>query len=116
MGIFQRKKEKKLLKNSKNKEIQILFVTYGRGAYGLNFQNCQNIIFRDQTWDYAQREQAENRIYRFGQDKDVHYYDMIAEIGLEKNNKKESRKKIGLLNEVKKEITKRGLKDWLKDM
>lgn len=30
--------------------------------------------------------------------------------------KKNQGKKIGLLNEVKKEITKRGLKDWLKDM
>ena len=116
IGDISEKKRKEIIEKFKNKEIQILFVTYGCGAYGLNFQNCQNIIFRDQTWDYAQREQAENRIYRFGQDKDVHYYDMIAEIGLEKIIKKNQGKKIGLLNEVKKEITKRGLKDWLKDM
>ena len=105
-----------IIENFQNNKFKTLYITYGCGAFGLNFQNCNNIIFRDHTWDYAQREQAEARIYRIGQKNDVKYYDMVADIGLEKMIRKNQVKKSDLLIEIKKEIEQRGLKDWLKDM
>lgn len=105
-----------IIEDFQNNKFKTLYITYGCGAFGLNFQNCNNIIFRDHTWDYAQREQAEARIYRIGQKNDVKYYDMAADIGLEKMIRKNQVKKSDLLIEIKKEIEQRGLKDWLKDM
>lgn len=105
-----------IIEDFQNNKFKTLYITYGCGAFGLNFQNCNNIIFRDHTWDYAQREQAEARIYRIGQKNDVKYYDMAADIGLEKMIRKNQVKKSDLLIEIKKEIEQGGLKDWLKDM
>lgn len=105
-----------IIEDFQNNKFKTLYITYGCGAFGLNFQNCNNIIFRDHTWDYAQREQAEARIYRIGQKNDVKYYDMVADIGLEKMIRKNQVKKSDLLIEIKKEIEQGGLKDWLKDM
>lgn len=55
-------------------------------------------------------------VYRKGQKNDVKYYDMAADIGLEKMIRKNQVKKSDLLIEIKKEIEQRGLKDWLKDI
>lgn len=53
-------------------------------SYGLNLQDFNTIIFWDKTWDYAQREQIERRIYRTGQKKECTYYDLTGNVGLEK--------------------------------
>ncbi len=53
-------------------------------SYGLNLQDFNIIIFWDKTWDYAQREQIERRIYRTGQNKECMYYDLTGNVGLEK--------------------------------
>lgn len=105
-----------IIEDFQNNKFKTLYITYGCGAFGLNFQNCNNIIFRDHIWDYAQREQAEARIYRIGQKNDVKYYDMVADIGLEKMIRKNQVKKSDLLIEIKKEIEQGGLKEWLKSM
>lgn len=60
-----------------------LVLTYGKGAFGLNLQRCNRVIFFDKTWDYAFREQSEARIYRNGQEHDCEYYDLTGEPGLE---------------------------------
>lgn len=60
-----------------------LVLTYGKGAFGLNLQRCNRVIFFDKTWDYAFREQSEARIYRSGQQNDCEYYDLTGDVGLE---------------------------------
>lgn len=68
----------------RNGQTQILWLTYGIGAYGLNLQFAHNIIFAEHVWDYAQRVQAEARVYRIGQTHDVVIHDIIcANAGLE---------------------------------
>lgn len=63
---------------------QALVMTYGTGAFGLNLQKYNRIVFFDKTWDYAFREQSEARIYRNGQQDDCEYWDLTGEPGLEK--------------------------------
>lgn len=58
--------------------------SFQKHSYGLNLQQYSVIIFWDKTWDYAQREQIERRIYRTGQDSECIYYDLTANIGLDK--------------------------------
>ncbi|MCI1985335.1 MAG: SNF2-related protein [Lactobacillus sp.] len=62
---------------------QAKVLTYGTGAFGLNLQAYKKMIFWDKTFDYAQLEQAQRRIYRVGQTEDVRYYMLTADVGLE---------------------------------
>lgn len=93
-----------------------LYITYGCGSYGLNLQFCHNIIFAEHCLDYAQRIQAEARIYRTGQTEDVNYYSLWCDTGLEEMIQRSLNKKERLLDEVKKTISKKGGKEWLKSL
>lgn len=110
------KERTEILNNFKNNKFKVLYMTYGIGSYGLNLQFCNNIIFADQTFDYAQKVQAEHRIYRIGQNKNVNYYNLYCNCGIEKTIIKSLNKKTSLLYEIKKEILKKGEKKWLKSI
>jgi SNF2 family DNA or RNA helicase len=110
------KERTKILKDFENNKFQVLYMTYGVGAFGLNLQFCNHIIFADQTFDYSQKIQAEHRIYRMGQNKDVHYYNLFCNCGIEKIIIKSLNKKTNLLTEIKKEIAKKGEKEWLRNI
>lgn len=106
----------KVIEAFRRGEIKVLYITYGCGAFGLNLQFCKHMIFADHTFDYAQRIQAEARIYRIGQADDVHYYSLWCDCGLERLIKGSLDKKTNLLTEVKKEISKKGTEKWLKSI
>lgn len=93
-----------------------LYITYGCGAFGLNLQFCKHIIFADHTWDYAERMQAEARIFRKGQEDDVTYHDLICNVGLEDMIRSCQSKKESLSYRIKKEIEKQGVDQWLKSI
>lgn len=48
------------------------------GAYGLNLQFCNYIIYYSNDWDYGTRIQSEDRCHRIGQNKNVHIIDICA--------------------------------------
>lgn len=106
---------KKVIENFRKEKGQ-LYITYGCGAHGLNLQFCRNIIFAEHCFDYGQRIQAEARIYRIGQEHDVNYYNLWCDVGLEGIIKASLDKKENLLDEIKKEIEKRGQEEWLKSI
>lgn len=74
------------------------------------------MIFAEHTFDYAQREQAEARIYRMGQVEDVTYYNLWCDCGLERLIRGCLEKKTDLLSEVKNEIEKGEIEKWLKNL
>ena len=113
-GDMSNQERKNVLKSFKNGEFKTLFITYGCGSFGLNLQNCKNVIFADHTFDYAVRLQAEARIYRLGQKDDVDYYNLNCTCGLDNLIRGCLDKKTKLLDEIKKEIDKKGLKEFMK--
>lgn len=113
MNVAQREK---VISDFKSGKIQVLYITYGCGAYGLNLQCCKHMIFAEHTFDYAQRIQAEARIYRMGQQNDVDYYSLWCNCGLENIISNSLNKKSRLLDEIKKEIDKKGVQKWLKSL
>lgn len=118
-GSEKQVQRKEIIKAFKSGKFNVLYITYGCGAYGLNLQFCHNIIFAEQVWDYALQVQAEARIFRLGQSEMVHYYHMICDsIGLEKLISECLNKKTGLLTAIKKEIEgmKGGVKEWVKSL
>ena len=90
----------------------VLVHSYGKHAYGLNLQDKNIIVFWDKTWDYAQRNQTEKRIFRTGQSEECIYYDFLGNVGLERLIAKNIDKKQSLIEyfkshsieEIKKEI------------
>ena len=115
-GDMNTQERRKTLDGFKNGKFKHLFITYGCGAFGLNLQFCKNIVFASHTFDYAQRLQAEARIYRMGQRYDVDYWNMWCDTGLEDLIEKSLNKKSNLLDEIKIEIEKKGAEEWLKSM
>lgn len=115
-GETSLKQREKILNDFKNDKFKTLYMTYGVGSYGLNLQYCNNIIFADQTFDYSQKIQAEHRIYRLGQDKEVNYYNLICKCGMEDMIMKSLTKKTNLLDDIKKEIQIKGEEEWIKSL
>lgn len=113
IGEMNQKEREEALRRFKADE-KVLFITYGSGSFGLNLQFCRRMIFLEHSFDYAQKVQAEARIYRIGQTQDVEYINLWCSVGLERMISESLRKKTNLLDEVKKEIEKRGEKEWLK--
>lgn len=94
---------------------KILIISLQAGAFGLNLQHYNNMVFFSKWFDYAIQEQMEHRIYRKNQNKDVNYYhlinvnnpveEMIENCLYNKNN---------ILNTLKKELKKD--KEWKKQL
>lgn len=89
-------------------------ISYGKGSFGLNLQQYSKIIFFDKTFDYAQRYQAEHRIYRMGQKEDVTYYDLTGNVNLEHTIDQNIGYKQNLLDEFKKLLNKGDEINWQK--
>ncbi|MGN0805338.1 MAG: SNF2-related protein [Candidatus Coproplasma sp.] len=115
-GDMKEKERAAVIKDFRNGKIKVLYITYGCGAFGLNLQFCKNMIFADHTFDYAQRIQAEARIFRMGQESDVNYYNLWCDVGLERLIRGSLDKKTNLLNEVKREINKVSLEKIIKQL
>lgn len=92
------------------KDVRIMSI--GKHSYGLNLQDYNRIIFWDKTWDYAQREQIEHRVYRTGQKHECIYYDLTSNAGLDYLIDRNIAKKEDLLNSFKMK-TKEQLKEIL---
>lgn len=60
---------------SKNR---FLLANKGCGSFGLNLQYCHYMIFYSNDFRFSTRTQAEDRVYRYGQEKDVYIYDIYA--------------------------------------
>ena len=65
-------------KKFKNGEIQILISKPKIFGYGMNFQNCHNVIFCGLTYSYENYYQALRRVYRFGQNFEVNSYIVLG--------------------------------------
>jgi len=76
-------------------------LTYGTGSFGLNLQDFHTMIFWDKTFDYAQLEQAQRRVYRIGQKQDVKYIMLSASVGLDRLIDKNIEKKVSMLDAFK---------------
>jgi hypothetical protein len=87
------------LRNILPRECSVL--TYGKHSFGLNMQHHHVTVFVDQTWDYAQRIQAEARTYRTGQTHDCLYFSLMTNAKLDGVMRANQSKKGGLLARLK---------------
>lgn len=98
-----------------NKKIKCLVTKPKIAGFGMNWQNCHNMIFTGLSDSYEQYYQALRRCWRFGQQNPVNVYIIIsAKEGCVKENieRKQSDflKMQSQMTELTKEITKKELK------
>lgn len=74
--IRQKERQRNIDKFSKSAQFFVANKT--TAGYGLNLQFCNYVIFYNNDWDYATRSQAEDRVHRIGQSKNVHIIDICA--------------------------------------
>lgn len=89
-------------------------------GYGLNLQFAHHVIFYSNDWDWATREQAEDRVHRIGQDYDVRIVDIVANNTIDERIVANLARKTDLVEDLKKAISKwkdrtdiKPLEEWL---
>lgn len=63
---------------------QVLIATEA-GGEGINLQFCSHLINYDLPWNPMRLEQRIGRIHRFGQEKDVHIYNLVIRNTIEEH-------------------------------
>lgn len=66
----------------------ILLISLKAGGVGLNLTSCNNVIIYDPWWNPAVEEQASDRVYRIGQQKNVNIYKLITTNSIEEKIQK----------------------------
>lgn len=106
-GTDQPEHKVKCFEDFQDNKIRILVTKPKIGGFGMNFQNCHNIIFYGLNDSWEGYYQSIRRCYRFGQNKPVNVYIVISDIetAIFENVKKKAemaeRMMNGLINEVK---------------
>ncbi len=83
---------------------QFLIANKSCAGFGLNLQFCSYEIFYSNDFDYGTRAQAEDRVHRIGQNKNVHIIDICASYTLDERIIKCLNKKEDLLESFKNEL------------
>lgn len=86
------------------------------GAYGLNLQFCNNIIYYSNDWDFATRQQSEDRLHRIGQEREVSITDLACLGTLDQRILKCLGRKERLSDSFKNslnKLTKEDRRDWV---
>lgn len=89
--------------NFKNGNIKVLISKPSIFGYGMNFQNCSNVIFCGLTYSYEDYYQALKRTYRFGQKSEVNIYIVIGSTELQILDvvREKERRQVEIKNQMK---------------
>ena len=60
--------------NDSNDQLNVLLLSLTAGGVGLNLIGANNLIIADMHWNPQWENQAQDRIYRFGQHSDCTIY------------------------------------------
>lgn len=102
----QTEKERQRQLASFGTDKQFLVSMLGVGSHGLNLTQANTVIFYENSFNYAQRLQAEDRCHRIGQEKDVLYVDLICSNSIDALINECIDKKENLIQLFRKEIEK----------
>ncbi|HPU49850.1 MAG TPA: DEAD/DEAH box helicase [Syntrophomonadaceae bacterium] len=75
----QNEKQKEVAKQKfQSGDAQFFVATPSSGGHGLTLNEASTVIFYNNSFKYSERIQAEDRCHRIGQDKKVHYIDIVC--------------------------------------
>jgi len=93
-------REEEIEKFRKNSNIRVLLSQIRTGGYGLNLQEANQVIFLNNPWNPAVKNQALSRTHRNGQKKTVFVYDLIVRDSIEERVLKALENKTALSEKV----------------
>lgn len=114
-GSTQEAERKRIIDDWEKCTNKPLVLSFGVGAYSLNLQSANEIVYSSLTFNYGQFEQSKFRIKRLGQEDDIKYTYILADVGITKLMIKNLSRKGNLADIIKAEINKNDMKKWLKD-
>lgn len=93
-------KAESLEKLSQDPNIHVLLCSLKCGAYGLNITSCSRVILYEPFWNPAIGAQAVDRVYRYGQTKDVDVHEFYISETIEIRIKELQEQKKNIMNAV----------------
>jgi len=79
-----------------DEDLGLLLVSYGAGGKAVNMIAANHVVLYDRWWNPAVEEQAADRAYRIGQDKDVYVHRLVSAGTLEERIEEMLRRKRAL--------------------
>lgn len=114
--VGETKKRNEIIKEFE-KNNKPLLITFGVGAYSLNLQFCNEVVYSSLSFDYAKVEQSKYRIKRIGQKQDIKYTYFLTTFGINKLILENLKKKRTLENLIKEKLQNKGeLELWIKNL
>lgn len=98
-GLNSKKREQVIGEFRKAKQA-VMILSIKSGGVGLNLTEANYVIHYDRWWNPAIENQATDRAYRIGQEKDVHVYKFITSGTLEEGIDKMIEQKQGLSDKI----------------
>lgn len=86
------------------KDVQFFVANKTCAGFGLNLQFCSYVIFYSNDYDFGTRAQAEDRVHRIGQERNVHIIDICAAYTLDERILKCLNGKENLLDSFKRDL------------
>ena len=83
-----------------NSDNGIFLISLKAGGVGLNIISADTVFIYDPWWNPATEKQAEDRVYRIGQEKDVTVYKLIASNTIEEKIQELQKMKVDIFEEV----------------
>lgn len=78
IGAVKLEDREKIINDFSQSKNGVLLITYGVGGFGLNLSFLNYCVFYNSLFKYENRLQAEDRLYRIGQNKNCIYFDIIC--------------------------------------
>ena len=114
----QNEKQKEAAKQAfKSGAAQYFVATPSSGGHGLTLNEASTVIFYNNGFKYSERIQAEDRCHRIGQDKKVHYIDIVCSDSIDERIMDAISTKASTLHSFQREIdAAKGDKKKLKEL
>ncbi len=93
-----------------------LVITLGTGAYSLNLQFCNEVVYSSITFDFGKIKQSEFRIKRIGQENNIKYSYFLVNSKINNLILNNLKNKKNLNSLIKEKIEKGELEKWAKDI
>lgn len=77
------KNRDEIVKKFQNEDIPVFLISLKAGGVGLNLTQASSVIHYDPWWNQAVQDQATDRAYRIGQDKNVFVYKLVVKGSIE---------------------------------
>lgn len=109
--LSQKKRQESIQKFER--DTQFLIANKTCAGFGLNLQFCHNAIYYNNDWNWATREQSEDRLHRIGQGNEVYIWNICANCTIDERIMRCLHNKESMVDSFKRYLADKSFADWL---